>query len=416
MKSSGNSPQADRKNGVETRTIVKITAAAFFLFLCVSYWPDLAGFLRRAFSAAAPLALGAAAAYLLNILMSFYQRHLFSAVRRKTARAARTPLCLVLALATLVAIIALVASLIIPQLVSCASLLAARIPPAMESFAAFLEESGLISPELVSDLAGIDWQARLEQLATAVFSGIGSLMNTVITAATSVVSGVVSAVVAVIFAIYLLTGKERLGAQCQKVMKRLIPPKTYAGITHVLSVANECFHRFIVGQCMEAVILGTLCALGMMLLGLPYGPMIGAVISFTALIPIVGAFIGGGVGVFLIMTESPTQALIFLIYLIILQQLEGNLIYPKVVGSSIGLPAIWVFAAVTVGGGVFGIFGMMMGVPLAATAYRLLREYINRTPVPAGEDALPKEDAGTAPDGENSPGAEPPCQENAGRS
>lgn len=141
---------------------------------------------------------------------------------------------------------------------------------------------------------------------------------------------------------------------------------------------DESFHRFIVGQCTEAVILGTLCTIGMLLLGLPYAPMVGATVAFTALIPIVGAWIGGGVGAFLILTESPVQAVVFIVFLILLQQLEGNLIYPRVVGSSIGLPGIWVLAAVTIGGGVFGIPGMLIGVPLAAACYRLLREQVNQ--------------------------------------
>ncbi|MBR5509137.1 MAG: AI-2E family transporter, partial [Lachnospiraceae bacterium] len=128
----------------------------------------------------------------------------------------------------------------------------------------------------------------------------------------------------------------------------------------------------------EAVILGTLCALGMTVLRLPYAAMVGALIAFTALIPVVGAFIGGGVGAFVILMESPVQALIFLIFLIVLQQLEGNLIYPRVVGSSIGLPGLWVLAVVTIGGGVFGVLGMLLGVPIAAAAYRLLREDMNR--------------------------------------
>ena len=161
------------------------------------------------------------------------------------------------------------------------------------------------------------------------------------------------------------------------MMKRYIKEERRVKIEYVLSVVNDCFHRFIVGQCTEAVILGVLCTVGMLILGLPYAPMIGAVIAFTALIPMVGAFIGGGIGAFLIMMESPMQALIFVIFLIILQQLEGNLIYPRVVGSSIGLPAIWVLAAVTIGGGVFGIFGMLIGVPIAASCYRLLREHVN---------------------------------------
>ena len=141
----------------------------------------------------------------------------------------------------------------------------------------------------------------------------------------------------------------------------------------MVGVINDCFHRYIVGQCTEAVILGVLCMLGMMIIRLPYATMIGALIGFTALIPVAGAYIGAFVGAFMILTLAPVKALIFLVFIVVLQQLEGNLIYPRVVGSSLGLPAIWVLAAVTVGGGVLGVPGMLLGVPLTAAVYRLVR-------------------------------------------
>ena len=143
---------------------------------------------------------------------------------------------------------------------------------------------------------------------------------------------------------------------------------------YVLEVVNDCFHRYIVGQCIEAVIIGSLCALGMAILRLPYATMVGALVAFTALIPVAGAYIGAAVGAFMILTVDPVKAVVFLIFLVILQQFEGNVIYPKVVGSSMGLPGIWVLAAVTVGGGMMGIAGMLLGVPLAAAAYRILRD------------------------------------------
>ena len=152
----------------------------------------------------------------------------------------------------------------------------------------------------------------------------------------------------------------------------------YTKTKYILTVLNDCFHKYIVGQCTEAVILGVLCTLGMLLLRLPYATMTGTVVAFTALIPVAGAYIGAAVGAFMILTVSPMKAVIFLIFLVVLQQLEENLIYPRVVGSSMGLPAIWVLAAVTIGGGVMGIAGMLLGVPLAAAIYRLLREYVNK--------------------------------------
>ena len=157
-----------------------------------------------------------------------------------------------------------------------------------------------------------------------------------------------------------------------EILRKLTPP------TDVAAIFDDCFHRYIVGQCLEAVILGVLCIIGMLLLRMPYATMIGTLVGFTALIPIAGAWIGTGIGVFMILTVSPVKALIFLIFILILQQLENNLIYPKVVGSSMGLPGIWVLAAVTVGGGVMGIPGMVLWVPLTAAFYRLIREDVQK--------------------------------------
>ena len=155
-------------------------------------------------------------------------------------------------------------------------------------------------------------------------------------------------------------------------MDTYLPKETCRKIRAVVKTMDECFHNYIVGQCTEAVILGVLCILGMLLFRLPYATMVGTLVGFTALIPVAGAYIGAAVGAFMILTVSPAKALVFLIFILVLQQLEGNIIYPRVVGQSIGLPAIWVLAAVTVGGGLFGVVGMLLGVPLAATAWKLL--------------------------------------------
>lgn len=209
-------------------------------------------------------------------------------------------------------------------------------------------------------------------------TGVGNVVEVVVWAVSSVVSGVVTAIVSIIFAIYILTGKEKLGQQGNRLMHRYMKPRWCEKFTYVLSVLDRCFHKYIVGQCTEAVILGILCMVGMWILRLPYAPMIGALIGFTALIPVAGAYIGGGVGAFIILMESPIKAGIFLVFLVVLQQFEGNIIYPRVVGSSIGLPAIWVLAAVTVGGGLMGILGMLLAVPVAATIYTLLKNDVNQ--------------------------------------
>jgi predicted PurR-regulated permease PerM len=195
---------------------------------------------------------------------------------------------------------------------------------------------------------------------------------------TSVIGGLITAFISVIFAVYLLAGKDKMIRQIHRMMKQYITEKHRERIYYVARVFNESFRKYIIGQCTEAVILGVLCVIGMLIFKLPYATMIGTLIGFTALIPIAGAWIGAAVGAFMILTVSPMKALIFLVFILVLQQLEGNLIYPKVVGTSIGLPAFWVLVAVTVGGGLFGVTGMLFGVPLAASLYRIIRHDLRK--------------------------------------
>ena len=207
--------------------------------------------------------------------------------------------------------------------------------------------------------------------------GAGGMLNSVVGIATSAMGILVRMLIGFIFALYLLFSKERLEQQGLKIMNAYLKPTQRETVLYVLRTVHEAFTNFIVGQCTEAVILGVLCALGMKLLQLPYAVMTGTIIGVSALIPVAGAYIGGALGAFMIFTVAPSKTIVFLIYLVILQQIEGNLIYPRVVGSSIGLPGLWVLAAVTIGGGVMGVSGMLLGVPLCAAAYRLFADQVN---------------------------------------
>lgn len=216
----------------------------------------------------------------------------------------------------------------------------------------------------------------MKKFGSVLLNGVGGAMNAVVSVTSSMVGGVISLFMSLIFAIYILLGKERLGSQIHRTMLRFLGEVRCGKVESVLSVIDDCMHSYIVGQCVEAVILGSLCAVGMMLLRLPYALMIGALVGVSALIPIAGAYIGAAVGAVMIFSVSPMQAVVFLVFLVVLQQIEGNLIYPRTVGSSLGLPGIWVLAAVTVGGGVMGVLGMILFVPLTAAAYRLLGKYV----------------------------------------
>lgn len=354
------------------KTAVKVGVGIFLLYLGIHYWPAISGLLGMLLSALVPLASGCVIAYVLNILMSAYER-IWPGKGREASRFKR-PVCLVGAFVTMLAIIALIVVLVVPQLVNCFKLIFAELPGFLENATNWIAERGLLPGDLAATLEAIDWQSRIGGIVTLLTSGLGDVVSVVLDAVSSVVSAIVSAFLSLIFAVYLLSSKDKLKSQFHRLMQHYLPGRWMQKIEYVAKIFDDCFHRYIVGQCTEAVILGILCMVGMAILRLPYAAMIGTLVGFTALIPVAGAWIGTGVGAFMILTVSPLKALIFLIFILVLQQVENNLIYPKVVGSSMGLPGIWVLAAVTVGGGVLGISGMLLGVPLTAAIYRLLRE------------------------------------------
>lgn len=369
-------------------TCLKVGVSAFLLYLCFQFWPHVARLLGTLLRASTPLLVGALVAFILNLPMSAFERRFFPKSEKKFVRRVRRPVCLIAAMIAVLAIIALIVWLIVPQLVSCVQLMIDQVPGFLNKMIQKAEELGIFSQETIQTLEKIDWPSRIGELAGVVTSGIGSVAEAVFSAVTSVFSGMITALVSVIFAVYLLVGKDRLKRQYHTLANRYMNDKWIKRIDYVAFVTNESFHDYIVGQCIEAVILGVLCMLGMLILRLPYAPMVGALIAFTALVPVVGSFIGGALGAFMILMVSPMQALVFIIFLVILQQIEGNIIYPKVVGTSLGLPAIWVLAAVTVGGGVLGVGGMLIGVPLTAAIYRILRDDIHRNdPKPEPEEA-----------------------------
>ena len=362
---------------IEWKTCAKIVISLFALFLAITYWKTVSGFIGMVFGAATPLFIGAAAAYVVNILMSFYERRFFGKTKNKKLLKIKRPLCMIIAFITLVAVIALVVWLVLPQFVSAIMLVVDYIPEAANWIVEQLEKLEYVPQDIIDMLVSIDWNSQIEKIVKAVTSGVGNVMGVVISTVSTVLGGIVTAFLSLIFAIYILLDKEKLENQADKIAKKYLKQSWYEKLRYVLHTFSDSFHKYIVGQCTEAVILGGLCAIGMGILGLPYATMIGALVAFTALIPVAGAFIGGAVGAFMILMVNPIQALIFIVYLVVLQQLEGNIIYPKVVGSSMGLPAIWVLAAVTIGGGVMGIMGMLIGVPIAATVYRIIHNDVN---------------------------------------
>ena len=366
---------------VEWKSCLRVGVSAFLLFLAIYYWKSFSNLGMMMVQAAVPLVTGAVIAYVANILMSFYERRL--KLKSRHWQRIRRPACMGLAFLTVVLALLLLIRLIIPQLVSCFQVLLNALPGAIESLYNWLEENFNISAWMAEQAQSIpesetDWESLLKNVVNVLFHGVGGAMNAVVEVTTSLVGGVVTLLMSLIFAVYVLLGKERLRSQFTRLMRRALGEDRTGKIIATLRVFDECFHSYIVGQCLEALILGSLCAVGMMILRLPYALMIGALVGVTALIPIAGAYIGGALGAVMVFSVAPMNAVVFLVFLVILQQIEGNLIYPRTVGSSLGLPAIWVLAAVTVGGGVLGVAGMLLFVPLTAAVYRLLGDYVRR--------------------------------------
>ena len=362
---------------------LRFGAVLFGLYLAVRYWSPLSSTAVLALRAASPLLLGCVIAYAVNILMSLYESWFLPNSSNPLIQSLRRPVCLILAFLSLAGIVVLIIRMILPELVQCVKLLILEAVPLLEQLTALLNENVDFSKLLASygvalTDGSIDWRQALTSALSWLFQGLGGVMGSMVTLASSLLSTLFTLLISLIFSIYLLAGKEQLAEQTARLLRTYLKPVWYQRTLYFLQTLHSCFRHFLVGQCTEAVILGLLCIAGMMLLQLPYASMIGALIGFTALIPVAGAYIGAGVGAFMIFTVSPVKALIFLLFLSVLQQLEGNLIYPRVVGSSIGLPGIWVLAAVTVGGGLLGVFGMLLAVPLAATAYQILQSDLRR--------------------------------------
>lgn len=362
---------------LDWKTCIRVGISTVLVYLCIHYWDSFAKIVKLAFVAAAPLIIGSAIAYVLNILMRFYESHYFPKSDKKAVRKSRRGVCLFLSFLTLVLIIFILVSLVVPQLVASVTVMVNGAPDAIKTIINKAENSKWIKPEWIDSVKNIDWNSKISEWTSKITSGVGNAMGVAVNVVGTVFSSIVTVVLSIIFAIYLLVDKEKIGRQFDRVMRRYMSTKFYERTKYVLSVLDESFSSFISGQCLDAILVGILCTIGMLILRLPYATMIGAIVAFTALIPVAGSYIGAIMGAFMILTVSPIKSLIFLIFIIVLQQADGNIVYPKIVGSSIGLPGIWVLAAVTVGGGLMGVLGMLIAVPIAATLYKILRADVN---------------------------------------
>ena len=326
-----------------------------------------------------PLLLGFVIAYVVNILMRFLERHYFPHSGKPWVIKTKRPVCLLLSYILILLILAAVITLVLPKVVDTIRALSLVLPEYWEQIRKWIGEHqdqlSFLSEWVDRD--SLSWDSMADSIKASAPQRISGILSSSISLISGMTSGLFNLVVGLAFSAYLLAGKEKLLAQAKKLQKAFLKPRTAARLNTVLAAANESFTSFITGQCTEAVILGALCILGMLIFGFPHATSIGIFIGVTSLIPILGAYLGAAVGVLLIFQADPKQALLFIVFIIVLQQLEGNLIYPRVMGTSIGLPGLWVFAAVIIGGGLGGIVGMLFGVPVAATIYKLIRTAAN---------------------------------------
>lgn len=367
---------------LDWKTCGKIAVTVFAIYLAIHYWTHAASLMKTLIAAILPLIIGLIIAYPINILMSFYERNLLKKSKKPNAPKVRQTLGFLLSILTVTAILALVICLVVPQLTECVKLLIAKLPNIFSLAVEKINSWDFTPEKLSSYLSTIDWQSKVSELIDKASSGMGNVITVIIATLTSVVSGIATVILAIIFAIYLLLSKDKLIAQVKLLSKRYLPQKFLDKADYVLSIANDSFKKFIVAQCTEAIILGVLVTVGMLIFRFPYAPMIGAVSAVCAFVPVVGAFVAGGIGFVLILTESPTKALLFILFIVIVQQIEGNLIYPKVMGNSIGLPGFWVLVAITIGGGMFGVMGIILSVPIASTIYRIIKDDIKKKIAP----------------------------------
>ncbi len=328
-----------------------------------------------------PFALGGAIAFILNVPMTALERWLFpeektakSKLKKKLAR----PLCMILSILLVLGVISLVIFVVVPELGSTVVGLGASVEAFIPRAQEWLEDIFQNNEQIAAWIESLEmnWEKAVETAWSFFSSGAGSVLSSTMTVAKTIISAVTNFFIGFVFACYVLLQKEKLGEQCRKLLTAVFPGKQVDYILHVCSLSHRTFSSFITGQCMEAVILGAMFFVAMNLLRFPYALLVGVLVAFTALIPIFGAFIGCVVGAFLILMVNPAQALGFIVLFQVLQQIEGNLIYPRVVGNSVGLPAIWVLAAVTVGGNLMGILGMLIFIPIVSVLYALLREWM----------------------------------------
>lgn len=359
------------------KSVIKLMCVATLLVLFIKYFEPVGNGALVLIHVLQPFIIGGAIAFVFSIPMDLFEKIKIGRFRVKRG------LSILLTLVCLVGLFSMICLIVVPELGNTIKELGIKIPKFAQKLSDWALEIGAYNPQIIEwamqlQHIEIDWQNILDKALQFVKSGFGNVVMSTVLVAGNIIGGVVNTFIALIFAIYVLLSKEKLLNQCQRIMTAYMPEKPRKFAFRVLDLLNRNFRSFISGQCMEAVILGFMFFIVLSIFRFPFALLIGVLIGFTALIPVVGAFVGCGVSAFLILVDSPSKVIWFIVIFLILQQIEGNLIYPYVVGNSVGLPSIWVLVAVTVGGSLMGVLGMLLFIPIVSTVYALVRESVNR--------------------------------------
>ena len=361
----------------EIKKWAKIIFIALFGYLIVDNIEVVGNIIQKILSIISPFVVGAAIAFILNLPMGFFEEKLSKFKTKKGKKLGKgfiRTISLILAILVIGLVLTLIVNLILPEIINIITLLVEKLPyygAELKNIASKITEDFPQINETIKeiDINNKELQTQVKSLATNFLSKSVSFVG-------NIIGSFFNTIISIVFAAYILTSKDKLKEQAKKILYAYNEKEKAEKIIDIGTMARNIFRRFISGQCLEAVILGSLSIIGMLILGIPYAVPIGVLIGVTALIPIVGAFIGIIIGAVLILSTAPMKVITFIVYILILQQIEGNLIYPKVVGDSVGLPGIWVLVSVAVGGDLFGIIGMLLGLPVASVLYTLFKQNV----------------------------------------
>ena len=360
------------------RRLIGGVVLCIFVYWLLHETERVTAFLGGIVSLLSPFVIGAALAFILNVPMRSIERFLLQGVQKLSIRRA---IAILLTIVIILLVIAVVVVLLVPQVDATVQSLVGELPAFFERTEIAVGEFLENNPEAMewlntnTDLENFDWMSIVQKVATIAGNSVTVILNSAISVFGSIVSAIVTAIIAIVFAIYSLSCKEVLARQGRRLLYSFLPERISDEIIRIMRLTNSTFSNFISGQCLEACILGCMFAIAMAIFGMPYIPLVSVLVAVTALVPLVGAFVGCIFGALFILVDSPLLALWFVVLFLVLQQIDGSLIYPKVVGTSIGLPGMWVLLAVTIGADTMGVGGMLVMIPLASVLYALLREF-----------------------------------------